>query len=175
MFREHLAKDRQNEEKLFALTGRKMKIVEKAGRKLVDLLTRKDPWKGEDCQRDNCLLCMTKVITNKEMQKDCTKRNLIYEVKCLTCEDEAIRKAEEETGDDLEKLREAKRRIKNHVYYGETHRSAFERGFERLQDMARLSEKSHMMLKHMVYYHVGEDFSQVKVWHEDSQVHQDSL
>ena len=55
------------------------------------------------------------------MQKDCTKRNLIYEVKCLTCEDEAIRNAEEEAGDDLEKLRVAKSKIRNHVYYGETH------------------------------------------------------
>ena len=91
------------------------------------------------------------------MQKDCTKRNLIYEVKCLTCEDEAIRNAEEEAGDDLEKLRVAKSKIRNHVYYGETHRSAFERGFEHLQDLARLSEKSHM-LKHMVYHHEGEDF-----------------
>ena len=95
------------------------------------------------------------------MQKDCTKRNLIYEVKCLTCEDEAIRNAEEEAGDDLEKLRVAKSKIRNHVYYGETHRSAFERGFEHLQDLARLSEKSHM-LKHMVYHHEGEDFSQVR-------------
>ena len=59
--------------------------MEKAGSKMVDLLARNDPWKGEDCLSNNCLLCMAKVFTNKDMQKDCTK-----------CEKVAIEKAEEE-------------------------------------------------------------------------------
>ena len=75
-------KDR--EVKLKEITGDKIKVVERAGMKLEDILTRKTPWKGMDCQRPNCFLCTTKVITEKDKTKDCTKRNILYEIRCLT-------------------------------------------------------------------------------------------
>ena len=46
-------------------------------------------------------------------------------------------------------------------YIGESGRSAFERGFEHLDQLATLSKKSHM-LKHMLFQHENEDFSKVQ-------------
>ena len=51
---------RNSEEKLDELTVSRVKIVEKAGRKIQDILTQSDPWKGTDCIRENCLLCNSK-------------------------------------------------------------------------------------------------------------------
>merc|ERR1712208_18216 len=64
---------RENEEDLADITGNKIKIVEKAGNKLENILAGKDPWKGMDCKRKNCFICSTKALTGKDMNKDCTK------------------------------------------------------------------------------------------------------
>ena len=50
-----LAKDlRMAEVKLAKLTGYKLKVVERAGTRLEDLLTKSDPWQGSDCFREKC-------------------------------------------------------------------------------------------------------------------------
>ena len=51
---------RDAEEKLLEMTGYKMKIVERAGLKLEDILHKADPWQGLDCGRARCMLCLTK-------------------------------------------------------------------------------------------------------------------
>ena len=56
---------RENEVKMGEMTGMRIKIVERAGRKVEDMLTRTDPWKGQDCLRKNCILCSTKERTEK--------------------------------------------------------------------------------------------------------------
>ena len=71
---------REKEETLKEITANKIKIVERAGVKLQDILVR-DPWKGRDCGRLNCFICNTKVMNEKGSRKDCTKRNLVYEIK----------------------------------------------------------------------------------------------
>ena len=118
---------RANEENLFNLTRTRVKIVERAGVKLQDLLTTSNPWKGADCGRQNCLICLTKQLTDKNLRQECTRRSLVYETKCLTCEQEEVRKLEDEI-DDKNKIREATKNIKKHIYIGETNRSAYERG-----------------------------------------------
>ena len=61
-----LAKNlREAEEKLFSLTGYRLKVVERAGLKLEDLLRQSDPWQGTDCLRESCLLCHTKEKTER--------------------------------------------------------------------------------------------------------------
>ena len=57
---------REAEKELGKQTGVKLKIVERGGNKLVDLLHRSDPWQGQDCQRPQCLLCKTKMVTEKK-------------------------------------------------------------------------------------------------------------
>ena len=70
---------REAEEKLGSLTGYRLKMVEKAGDKLEDLLTKSNPWQGLDCRRQGCLLCETKLKTEKNQSQDCQTRNLVYE------------------------------------------------------------------------------------------------
>ena len=42
---------RKNEERMEKQTGYRLKIVEKGGTKLVDILHKANPWAGEDCGR----------------------------------------------------------------------------------------------------------------------------
>ena len=51
---------REAEAKLETLTGYRLKVVERSGTKLVDILTKSDPWQGADCGRKGCILCLTK-------------------------------------------------------------------------------------------------------------------
>ena len=68
---------RANEENLFNLTRTRVKIVERAGVKLQDLLRTSNPWKGADCGRQNCLICLTKQLTDKNLRQECTRRSLV--------------------------------------------------------------------------------------------------
>ena len=47
---------REAKVKLESLTGYKLKVVERAGSRLEDVLKRSNPWRGEDCGREMCLL-----------------------------------------------------------------------------------------------------------------------
>ena len=129
--------------------------------KLEDLISGKDPWRGGDCKRPNCFLCNTKNITEKDTKKDCTQRNILYEIRCLSCEDkEKTRILESEVGDEEEK-KEQIRKIKIPTYVGESSRSAYERGYEHLDKLASLNSNSHM-LRHMLDRHKGEEFKEVR-------------
>ena len=57
---------RSAEENLQILTGYKLKVVERSGAKLEDILHSSNPWSGKDCGRNNCLLCVTKIQQKKE-------------------------------------------------------------------------------------------------------------
>ena len=88
---------RNAEDQLDKLTGYRLKIVERAGAKLEDLLTRSDPWAGMECGRKMCLLCKTKEHTNKNRAQDCTKRSCVYEMWCGVCKDREEKCLEEES------------------------------------------------------------------------------
>ena len=47
---------REAEVRLESLTGYKLKVVERAGSRLEDVLHRMNPWREEDCGREMCLL-----------------------------------------------------------------------------------------------------------------------
>ena len=97
---------RDRETRLQEVTGDKVKITERAGRKLENILTGKDPWKGKDCGRSNCFLCTTKVLTGKDLNKDCTKRNILYEIRCLSCEQQELERIELEADGDENKKKD---------------------------------------------------------------------
>ena len=134
-----LLRDRKG--KLEETSGDRVKIIEKAGRKIEEIFTNKDPWKSKDCLRPNCFICMTKKLTGKDLNKDCTKRNINYVIKCLTCEADEKKKIEKESGDDIEMKRKLEERMQVPIYVGETSRSGYERGFEHLDNMAKLSSR----------------------------------
>ena len=151
---------RENEEKLEKLTNTRIKIVERTGTKIQDLLTRSNPWKGHDCERQNCLLCYTKLRTEQNTSQDCHQRNVVYQTRCLDCENKEQEKIENMEIPDQEK-RELKNKIKLFLYIGETSRSSYERGWEHLNDLTSLSNKSHM-LKHILTEHQEENIKDVK-------------
>ena len=98
-------KMRDAENTLQEMTGYRLKIVERAGTKLVDVLTKADPWQGQECGRDKCLLCITKQRTGKQSTQDCTRRNLVYESWCLTCQEKDMKSAEEQADGDMNKMK----------------------------------------------------------------------
>ena len=128
---------RDSEEKLKQMTGYRFKIVEKVGNKLVDLLHKADPWAGEKCDRENCLLCETKVKEKRTNAQDCHKRNCVYQTYCITCtkrQDKRIEEKYKEMGE--KRIEEEKKKAKRFIYIGETSRSVFERGLEHKNDVA---------------------------------------
>ena len=124
---------RQGEEEMRGPTGYVVKIVEKAGDKLIDQLHKSNPWRGEDCARVGCLHCLTKIWTGKYKTQCCKRRNLIYETWCRSCETKEIEKINASTEDE-KKRKEKIEKIRLYKYIGESSRSIFERGFEHQND-----------------------------------------
>ena len=157
-----LAKDlRDAEDKLGGMTGYMLKLVEKAGDKLEDLLTKSNPWQGMDCGRPGCLLCKTKLKTGSNLSQDCHTRNLVYESWCMTCLKREEEEIEQRFEGDAGKIKERKGKIKKHLYVGETARSIYERTLEHQGDVDQLKTSSHM-LRHLLEMHPGEERSNVE-------------
>ena len=147
-----LAKNmREGEIMLEKTTGYKMKIVERAGDSLENLLHRSNPWAGADCGREMCLLCESKQTHKSIENQNCHKRNVVYEMWCETCRQ----------ADEKEKPENDKKEIKMHKYIGESSRSCHERGFEHQQDCEQLKPGSHM-LKHILDKHEGKQPGEIK-------------
>ena len=49
---------RQREDEWTMLLGRRIKYVERSGEQLRNILVQKDPWKGSDCGRVDCHVCV---------------------------------------------------------------------------------------------------------------------
>ena len=150
---------REAEEKLLNLTGYKLKIVERAGTKLEDMLPKSNPWQGKDCGRELCLLCETKQITEENQNQDCSKRSVVYEMWCMSCYKEDEDKIKMKYSDNPEKMEEEKRKIKKYKYIGESARSVFERALEHQLGFNTLNKNSYM-LKHTIEKHEGEELEQ---------------
>jgi hypothetical protein len=133
---------REHENEMEKHTGYRIKIVERSGRGLNRILTKSNPWGGEDCGREGCLLCQTKAAAGKNLTQSCTKRSVVYETWCALC-----MKREEETSGQEGGV---------YKYIGETAKSAFERGANHLYDRKNLDLGSHM-LKHSIEHHEGVD------------------
>ena len=152
---------REAEENMLETTGYKLKIVERGGSKLEDLLHRSDPSQGQDCERQGCLLCSTKLKTGKNTSQDCSKRNLVYKTYCITCRNRDTEKIEQEFGQDKKRLKEELGKMRLHLYVGETSRSSFERGQEHQKDMRQLKPASNI-LRHALDQHEGETLSSIE-------------
>ena len=112
---------RESEAKMKEMTGYRFKIVEKVGTKLMDILHKANPWAGEQCGRQRCLLCETKRKEGKTNSQDCHKRNCFYMTYCITCtrrQDARIGARYKEMGD--RKVKEEKDKAKRFIYVGAT-------------------------------------------------------
>merc|ERR1712240_850588 len=93
--------------------------------------------------------------TGKQERQDCTKRNIVYETWCLSCERrdrEKIENSEEDEGIRKEKLKN----LPLYKYIGESSRSIYERGLEHQRDLEEMKLDSHM-LKHYFDKHGEEE------------------
>ena len=106
----------------------KVRVVERAGERLVSVLKRVIGG-GEKikCGREDCLLC------SSEGRGSCTAGRVVYEISCKVC--------------DLTEFKA--------VYVGETARNAYKRGCEHVDSRDKEKEES-MMLKHELEVHGGE-------------------
>ena len=80
----------------------KIKIVERTGNKLVDVLHKSNAWSLMDCERSDCLICST----DSSKKGSCRTRNVLYETFCITCkreEEERERQRGGEVDDAMEK------------------------------------------------------------------------
>ena len=66
----------------------RIKVVERAGEKIVDALHKSNPWEEVICGREDCLFCYG---SNEKMIGKCKKRGVVYETLCMLCEKERKR------------------------------------------------------------------------------------
>jgi hypothetical protein len=134
-----LAKDlRIREAELNKNNQERIKIEEKGGLKMKDILCSKNPFKKTTCLQKTCPLCTTsqyvEVNTEEEVKIPCNTSNIGYRWICLTCKERNMVK----------------------VYEGETGRSARTRGAEHLKELEKKKEKS-VLFKHKMADHKHEN------------------
>ena len=56
---------REEEAVISKQSGYRVKIVERAGKKLSEVLVRSGPFAGKDCTREDCRPCLSKAVTLK--------------------------------------------------------------------------------------------------------------
>ena len=105
-------------------SGFNVKVVEKSGIKIKDVLHKKDPFKKTQCDRDDCFVC----LYGGKGKGLCNKENVTYKI---TCAENCGRKD---------------------VYQGETSYSGYTRGKEHLEKLRNRDPKSalfnHCQIEH---------------------------
>ena len=123
-----LAKElRKREEELNKNNKERIKIEEKGGLKIKDILRSKNPFKKSHCAQKTCPLCTESEcidVVSTEVKIPCNTSNVGYRWLCVTCKERNITK----------------------VYEGETGRSARIRGAEHLKDLEKEKERSVLFL-----------------------------
>ena len=76
---------REVEEMMEKMSGTRFKIVERAGIQLQRIISRTNPWAGSDYQRQDCMICETRLETGDNKGMACNKRSCLYETWCKTC------------------------------------------------------------------------------------------
>ena len=126
---------RKREEELNRHSGERIKIVERGGMKIKDILGSKNPIQTSKCTQKVCPLCTKSkhVEPDEEKRYPCNTNNVGYRWRCLKCQ-------------ELDTIK---------VYEGESGRSARIRGGEHLRDLEKKREKS-ALYKHVKNFHNNE-------------------
>ena len=112
------------------LSGEKVKIVERGGTQIKQILHKSNPWSKGFCGRANCLTCL-----HGDGTQNCFDKNIVYQVSCLDCE-----------GGEQKKTA---------MYVGQTSRSMYERGQEHLLGLRKKNENN-PLFKHVTEEHNGD-------------------
>ena len=62
-----------------------LKVVERAGKKIIETLHKSNPWENAMCERKNCIPCESSKKEMEEKFKNCKKRSIMYQTWCHTC------------------------------------------------------------------------------------------
>ena len=128
---------REREADLNKNSKERIKIVEKGGLKIKDILCSKNPFQNNKCSQKTCPLCTgSKYVeaVKGENKYHCSSNNVGYRWNCLKCaENDKVK-----------------------VYEGETGRSARIRGAEHVSDLKNKREKS-ALYKHVKNEHKNEE------------------
>ena len=130
---------------LSAISGHRIRYVERSGVTLKQLLHRNNPWAGAPCHRaTSCLSC----ASDKEKKDNCSKRSIVYEIHCSVCREEA--KAKRNRGEEG----------LDYIYVGQSSESCFVRGLSHQADLKAglqgKSDTSHMA-SHIMMAHGGRE------------------
>ena len=77
-------------DRLEAVMGYKVKVVERAGTSLQNMFSQTSIWDGMDCGRGECVPCNQ----GGEERPNCTRTSVVYENICLACNPSATKKGE---------------------------------------------------------------------------------
>ena len=128
---------RKREEELNRNNKERIKIEEKGGLKVKDILCLKNPFPKPKCLQKSCPLCTESqfvTVNTEETKISCDTNNIGYRWLCMTCKERDIVK----------------------IYEGETGRSARTRGAEHLKELEKRKEKG-VLFKHKMADHPQEN------------------
>ena len=60
----------------------RVRIVERIGKKLVDILHKSNPWEAIHCEREDCMFCNS---GEEKLLGKCKSKNIVYETECMLC------------------------------------------------------------------------------------------
>ena len=144
---------RESDRKISDITGDRCKVVECLGTKLKELLHKSNPWQNIKCGREKCLVCNCPI----DKKFNCSVRSVTYKTFCLKCEEE--RKMKQGGLEENDSKNDATDVMK--FYYGESSKTAFERGILHERDYVNKQDDSHMY-KHFTEAHGDSDMNDVK-------------
>ena len=107
----------------------KLKVIEKTGTKIQNLLQRSDPFSNGRCQRNDCAIC------RNELGVNCRARGCVYEVVCAECKN--LKKKEK--------------------YRGQTGRSMYHRTKQHFEDWNK-KDGSSPLWRHSKEYHQNNNY-----------------
>ena len=132
-----LARRLQREEnKIAKMTKERIRIVERSGTTVKQILHKSNPWAGGHCGRTSCLMC-----ENGDGKQNCMEKNIVYQISCLEC-------AATAGGVNAP----GQRRCRPAIYIGQTSRTGFERGKEQFDGLKKKNENN-PLFKHVADKH----------------------
>ena len=117
---------RHEEQNMQGRTSR-IRIVERSGRSVKDILTRNYPWPTRACSDLGCFPCST----GKKYAFSCRIPGAGYTISCTTCEQQGL----------------------SSVYYGETGHNLYTRGGKHLQEFNQGLSTNCMVIHNSRYHH----------------------
>ena len=108
-------------------SGFRIKVIEKAGTKLKNLIQKTDPFKQQKCARGDCFPCIS------GGKGDCRKESITYDIRC---------------GDET--------CTRRNIYNGESSYNGYTRGKEHQIDLRSKSRNS-ALWRHCLEVHEGEE------------------